>query len=80
MITKREQQTTFASAGFERYSRQTKRGVFLDEMNAIVPWKRLCALIAALSDRRRWATADSVGAHAAHLLSSAVVQFERSRR
>jgi IS5 family transposase len=42
---KREQQTTFASAGFERYSRQTKRAIFLDEMNAIVPWKRLCALI-----------------------------------
>ena len=43
---KREQQTTFASAGFERYSRQTKRAVFLAEMNAIVPWRRLCALIA----------------------------------
>ena len=43
---KREKQMSFANAGFERYSRQTKRAVFLDEMNAIVPWKRLCALIA----------------------------------
>jgi len=43
---KREKQMTFANTGFERYSRQTKRAVFLDEMNAIVPWKRLCALIA----------------------------------
>ena len=46
MILKREKQMTFANTGFERYSRQTKRAVFLDEMNAIVPWKRLCALIA----------------------------------
>jgi hypothetical protein len=43
---KREKQMTFANTGFERYSRQTKRAVFLDEMNAIVPWKHLCALIA----------------------------------
>ena len=43
---KREKQMTFANTGFERYSRQTKRAVFLEEMNVIVPWKRLCALIA----------------------------------
>jgi IS5 family transposase len=45
MVMKREEQTTFASSGFERFSRQTKRAVFLTEMDAIVPWKRLCALI-----------------------------------
>ncbi len=32
--------------GFERFSRQTKRAVFLAEMDAIVPWKPLCTLIA----------------------------------
>jgi hypothetical protein len=32
---KREKQMTFANTGFERYSRQTKRAVFLDEMNAL---------------------------------------------
>ncbi len=37
---------TFAHAGFERYSRPTRRAAFLAEMNAIVPWKRLCSLIA----------------------------------
>jgi hypothetical protein len=42
---KREEQMMFANTGFERYSRQTKRAVFLDQVNAIVPWKRLCALI-----------------------------------
>ena len=34
---KREKQMTFANTGFERYARQTKRAVFLEEMNAIVP-------------------------------------------
>ena len=42
---KREEQMTFADTGFERYSRQTKRAAFLEEMNTIVPWKRLCALL-----------------------------------
>lgn len=40
-----EEQMTFASTGFERFSRPTKRAAFLDQMNAIVPWKRLCTLI-----------------------------------
>jgi hypothetical protein len=34
---KREKQMTFANTGCERYSRRTKRAVFRDEMNAIVP-------------------------------------------
>jgi IS5 family transposase len=42
---KHEEQMTFASTGFERFSRPTKRAAFLAEMDAIVPWKRLCALI-----------------------------------
>jgi transposase, IS5 family len=44
---KHEEQMTFASTGFERFSRPTKRAAFLAEMDAIVPWKRLCALIEA---------------------------------
>jgi transposase, IS5 family len=42
---KREEQMSLASAGFERFSRPTKRAAFLQEMDAIVPWHRLCALI-----------------------------------
>jgi IS5 family transposase len=41
----REEQLTFASTGFERFFRTTKRARFLAEMDAIVPWNRLCALI-----------------------------------
>lgn len=38
-------QITLATAGFERYAKTTRRAAFLAEMDAIVPWKRLCALI-----------------------------------
>jgi len=38
-------QATLATAGFERYSKPTRRAAFLDEMNRVVPWRELCALI-----------------------------------
>jgi IS5 family transposase len=38
-------QITFATAGFERYAKTTRREAFLKEMDRVVPWKRLCALI-----------------------------------
>ena len=38
-------QTTFASSGFERYAKPTRRAAFLAEMNRVVPWRELCALI-----------------------------------
>jgi IS5 family transposase len=42
---KRGEQMSFANSGFERFSRTTKRAAFLAEMDAIVPWQPLCALI-----------------------------------
>jgi transposase, IS5 family len=39
-------QRTLAMANlFERYSKKTRRELFLEEMEQIVPWKDLCALI-----------------------------------
>lgn len=38
-------QSTFASSGFERYAKPTRRAAFLAEMNRVVPWRDLCALI-----------------------------------
>ena len=38
-------QATLATAGFERYSKPTRRAAFLAEMNRVVPWRDLCALI-----------------------------------
>ena len=31
--------------GFERYTKKTKRALFLEEMEQVVPWGELCALI-----------------------------------
>lgn len=38
-------QKTFAESGFERYAKRTRREQFLDEMERVVPWGELCALI-----------------------------------
>jgi IS5 family transposase len=38
-------QMTFASTGFEKYARSTRRAQFLSEMDRVVPWGELCALI-----------------------------------
>jgi len=42
---KREEQMSFANNDFERFCRPTKRAAFLADMDAIVPWRRLCSLI-----------------------------------
>ena len=31
--------------GFERYGKKTRRAEFLEEMEQVVPWKKLCTLI-----------------------------------
>jgi len=33
------------TTGFERYSKKTRRAEFLEEMEQVVPWRKLCALI-----------------------------------
>ena len=38
-------QTTFATSGFNKYEKKTRRSVFLSEMNQVVPWAILCKLI-----------------------------------
>ena len=38
-------QATLASVGFERYGKTTRRAAFLAEMDRVVPWPVLCALI-----------------------------------
>ena len=38
-------QMTLATAGFERYAKTTRRAAFLAEMERVVPWCELCALI-----------------------------------
>jgi IS5 family transposase len=38
-------QMTLSAGGFERYGKTTRRAVFLAEMDRVVPWAALCALI-----------------------------------
>jgi transposase, IS5 family len=38
-------QLSLATAGFERYARTTRRAAFLAEMERVVPWSALCAVI-----------------------------------
>ena len=41
----RPKQETFAEASFEKYRKPTRREEFLAQMNAVVPWQKLMALI-----------------------------------
>ncbi|MBI5236185.1 MAG: transposase, partial [Deltaproteobacteria bacterium] len=38
-------QKSFAENGFERYHKQTRREIFLAEMNEIIPWRELSEVI-----------------------------------
>jgi IS5 family transposase len=40
-----KQRTLAMMTGFERYTKKTRRAQFLDEMEQVVPWPKLCALI-----------------------------------
>jgi IS5 family transposase len=36
---------TLSTSGFDRYGKRTRRAAFLTEMERVVPWRELCALI-----------------------------------
>ena len=40
-----KQRTLAMMTGFERYTKKTRRAEFLEEMEQVVPWARLCGLI-----------------------------------
>src|SRR5208282_2071172 len=39
------QRTLAMMTGFELYTRKTRRAIFLEEMEQVVPWRELCALV-----------------------------------
>src|SRR6266853_1544475 len=43
--TNKQQRTLATMNGFERYTKKTRREAFLEEMEQVVPWRELCALI-----------------------------------
>lgn len=38
-------QQTFGAANFEKYGKQTRKGKFLEEMNAVIPWQELVEVV-----------------------------------
>ena len=40
-----KQRTLAGQSGFERYTKKTRRAEFLEQMEQVVPWAELCALI-----------------------------------
>jgi IS5 family transposase len=46
MSSQIKQRTLAMMTGFERYTKKTRRTAFLEEMELVVPWRKLCALIA----------------------------------
>src|SRR5467141_1380300 len=43
--TNKQQRTLATMNGFERYTKKTRRQIFLEEMEQVVPWREVCALI-----------------------------------
>lgn len=41
-------QQSLEATGFKKYHKKTRKDVFLDQMNEILPWSDLCQLIAPL--------------------------------
>ena len=41
----KNKQMTLSGSGFEKYAKTTRRAQFLAEMERVVPWAELCALI-----------------------------------
>src|SRR5438477_8944086 len=70
-----KQRTLAMMTGFEQYTRKTRRAIFLEEMEQVVPWGELCALVAPhYPQPGKGAAAGGSRAHAADLLFAAVVQ------
>ena len=40
-----DKQMSFASTNFDRYAKVTRRAVFLDEMDRILPWEEIVAIV-----------------------------------
>jgi hypothetical protein len=68
-------QQTLAATGFEKFGKTTGRATFLAEMEQVVPWRLLCALIEPVYPKPgNGRPPGGAGADAADLLSAALVQ------
>ena len=68
------QRTLAAQSSFEKYGRKSKREQFLDEMNKVVPWAGLLALVQPHYPKAGKSLASGwTGDHASGLFRAAVV-------
>jgi len=54
MKSESKQRTLATKTGFERYTKKTRRAMFLEEMEQVVPWGKLCALVERHASLLRW--------------------------
>jgi IS5 family transposase len=54
-------QQSLATAGFEIYRKRTRRDEFLSQMNQVVPWAKLCALVEPVYPKGEGAGHPTVG-------------------
>ena len=72
-------QKSFATTGFKLIAERTRKREFLDEMNLVVPWTELIALIEPHAPSGKTGRPTVCGGHdAAHSFPAAVVWPERS--
>jgi len=68
------QQTLSSQTSFEKHGRKSKRELFLDQMEEVVPWNELLAVVTLLPESRERSSACGFVYHAADLLFATVVQ------
>src|SRR5882724_10941125 len=70
-----KKRTLAMMTGFEQYTRKTRRAIFLEEMEQVVPWGQLCALVEPHYPKPgNGRPPVGSGAHVADLFFAAVVQ------
>ena len=69
-----KQRTLAMMTGFEQNTRKTRRALFLEEMEQVVPWRKVCAGGAALSQAWERAATGGSRTDVADLFFAAVVQ------
>ncbi len=67
------QQKSLAVSGFEKYRKQTRKEIFLEEMNQLIPWQALTAVIEPHYPNPCWSPSGGPGTHAENLLPATLV-------
>jgi hypothetical protein len=61
--TMKGKQSTLSIAGFDRFAKPTRRPLFLTQMDKIVPWAELCAVVEPFYPKSRSGAGRMPSAH-----------------